>query len=76
MNFWPCHTTTYVKAPNQTSPRDLPIDLARTARRTAVRYWILAMLFTVAAFSWGIRDRAIAERLAKTTAATHNRPPF
>lgn len=51
MNFWSCHTTTYVKVPNQSSPRDLPIDLARTARRTAVRYWILAMLFAVSAFS-------------------------
>ena len=41
---------------NQTSPRDLPLDLTRTARRTAVRYWILAMLFVVTTLNYA--DRA------------------
>lgn len=48
--------TTYIKVPNQTSSRDLPIDLARAARRTAVRYWILAMLFVVTTLNYA--DRA------------------
>ncbi|MGU7783507.1 MFS transporter [Burkholderia sp. PU8-34] len=42
--------------PNQTPSRDLPIDLARVARRSAVRYWILAMLFVVTTLNYA--DRA------------------
>ncbi|RQS63007.1 MFS transporter [Burkholderia sp. Bp8963] len=42
--------------PNQTSSRDLPIDLARAARRSAVRYGILAMLFVVTTLNYA--DRA------------------
>lgn len=52
----PCHTTTYLKVSNQSSSRDLPADLAATARRTAVRYWILAMLFIVTTLNYA--DRA------------------
>lgn len=48
--------TTYIKVPNQTSSRDLPIDLARAARRSAVRYGILAMLFVVTTLNYA--DRA------------------
>ena len=50
------HTTTYIKVPNQTPSRELPLNLARTARRTAVRYWILAMLFVVTTLNYA--DRA------------------
>ncbi len=57
INSRSCHTTTYLNVPNnQTTSRDLPIELAGSARRTAVRYWILAMLFVVTTLNYA--DRA------------------
>ncbi|GLH29075.1 hypothetical protein WSS15_17250 [Acetobacter pasteurianus] len=52
----------------ETPPAGFPSDIARSERRTVVRYFVLAFLFTITAINYG--DRATLG-IARSTRISH-----